>query len=91
MWCDAGLQSAHNVEGVVVPLGQVVVSGYLSGVEEGKPVVGPEKVVGAMKAFRGDANDGKGMLVELDGLAEHIGAGVELPVPEVVTQYDEGR
>jgi hypothetical protein len=72
----------------VVTVGQVIASGYLRGVEEGKPVVGPKKSFGAMKAFWGDANDGKGMLVELNGLAEHIGAGVELPVPEVVTEYD---
>ena len=87
---DAWLEAAEEDEAAVIAAAEVVPAGDLLGVDDGDPVVRREEVVGAVKVFAGDTEDGEGMLTEQDGAADDARVAGELATPEVVAEHDVG-
>src|ERR1700722_5275199 len=72
-------------------IGSVVPTRHLLGVDSRNPIVRPEEVIGTVKVRRRNTNDGKGMLIEKNNLAEDVWTCGKMTLPEVVAENNVWR
>src|SRR5215469_12013286 len=87
-WSHSGLETADHPGIMVATFFQPIFSQNLGHIDDRSPEVGREEELCAAEVRRSNADDGEGMLVDLDGAANHIAIAVEIAVPEGVTQND---
>ena len=71
---NARLEPAEDGEFTVTAPVEVIPAGDLLRVDDRNPVVGPEEVIGTVKVLRRDADNGEGMLIQKNDLADDVRA-----------------
>ncbi len=87
----AGFQSAHHEELGRASIGQVSLCGPVNASRnpQGKPSIHIHAKIPAHEAFRGDADDGVGLAIQLQRRTQHPPVGSEALLPGSVTQDEQ--
>src|SRR5271155_6005457 len=89
---DAGLQASIREQPVIVTIMKRVATGHqLRRHHDGKPNLHAQTRDAALKHWWSDTDDGVGVLVDFDGLANDGGIRGEMRLPQAVADYRDRR